>query len=211
MVGLANFSFKESGHFILPPACPVPLPPQLCTFAATWLSSTAMSPPVFPMPTTRTRFPRKASASLYSWLWRYRPLKWVSMPGQRAGSVSYHQTHLLQPRARPQTHCSPPLLATNHCKAHRGLSSFSSGDAFTLSHPPVQPHRGPALQILVQEHRRIFTRCFHPFLGMPTSLSVRVTQTLAGGHRGAEGQLQPTPLQGQGSPGKEAKGRWGTW
>lgn len=49
-----------------------------CTWAAVLLSSTAMSPPVFPRPTTKIRLPRKVSGILYSWLCRICPLNlWI--------------------------------------------------------------------------------------------------------------------------------------
>lgn len=91
-------------------------PPWSCTLAATRLSSTERSPPVLPMPTTRTLFPRKACTSLYSRLWRCWPLKRLSMPRQRAACISCCQIHFLAPALcpdplQPPTLPLPPLLA----------------------------------------------------------------------------------------------------
>lgn len=93
---------------VLPWALTLPVwTPWSCTLAATWLSSTERSPPVLPMPITRTRFPRNSCPSLYSRLCRHCPLKRLSMPRHRAGSISYCQMHLLRSPNLPL----PPLLA----------------------------------------------------------------------------------------------------
>lgn len=52
---------------------------KLCTFSATLLVSTAMSPPEFPMPITTTLFPCRPSVLRYSQVWKYLPSK-LSIP-----------------------------------------------------------------------------------------------------------------------------------